>query len=170
MGDMTARKRTEAATLKLTPEVEEGPYYKTGSPERKNIVEPGTAGEKLIVEGRVLDRNGWPVAGAWLDFWHADGEGRYDNEGYNLRGHQFTDKDGRYRLETVRPYQYLFRAPHVHVKVRAHDSSTVLTAQLFFPGEKSNKTDSLFEKLTVMDVTDTPEGQKATFDFVVDVK
>ena len=164
---MPGKKNTERR-LALTASAEEGPYYKTGSPERTNIIEPGAAGSKLIVEGRVLDRNGRPLAHAWLDFWHADGNGVYDNAGYNLRGHQYTDKDGRYRLETVRPYQYLFRSPHVHVKVRAGESSPTLTTQLYFPGEKRNETDPIFNKLTVMDVVDTKEGQKAVFDFVVE--
>jgi protocatechuate 3,4-dioxygenase beta subunit len=165
---MAGAKKSRKASGNLTAAVEEGPYYKSGSPERRNIVEPGTPGSKLIVEGRVLDGKGNPIAHAWLDFWHADGNGHYDNEGFNLRGHQYADKDGRYRLETVRPYQYLFRSPHVHAKVRASDNSPVLTTQLYFPGEERNETDPIFEKLTVMDVRDTAEGQKATFDFVVE--
>jgi protocatechuate 3,4-dioxygenase beta subunit len=154
--------------LDLTAAVEEGPYYKTGSPERKSIADPGTRGTKLILEGRVLDRNGKPVAHAWLDFWHADGHGVYDNEGFNLRGHQYADKEGRYRLVTVRPHEYLFRSPHLHVKVRANSKAPVITTQLFFPREARNVTDPLFEKLTVVDVKDTPEGQLAAFDFVVE--
>jgi protocatechuate 3,4-dioxygenase beta subunit len=165
---MTIAKKTVKVNLKLTPPVEEGPYYKPGSQERKNTVEPSTPGIKLTVEGRVLDREGRPIANAWLDFWHADGSGVYDNAGYNLRGHQYTDKEGRYHLETVRPKQYLFRAPHIHAKVRAKENSPVLTTQLFFPGEKRNNTDPIFEELTVMDVTDTKDGQKAAFDFVVE--
>jgi protocatechuate 3,4-dioxygenase beta subunit len=165
---MSKLKCASGTSLKLTPAVEEGPYYKPGSPERKNIIEAGTIGTRLIVEGRVLDAGGRPLAGAWLDFWHADGSGVYDNAGHNLRGYQYTDKAGRFHLETVRPKQYLFRAPHVHAKVRADDKSPVLTTQLFFPGEKRNGTDPLFEKFTVMDVKDTPEGEKATFDFVVE--
>jgi protocatechuate 3,4-dioxygenase beta subunit len=156
-------------SLDLTAAVEEGPYYKSGSPERRNVVGPGTPGRKLLVEGRVMDRQGKPVPRAWLDFWQANGEGQYDNEGFNLRGHQYADEAGRYHLETVRPIQYQRRAPHVHVKVRASDKSAVLTTQLFFPDEPFNETDSLFEKMTVMDVVDTAEGQKATFDFVVEV-
>jgi protocatechuate 3,4-dioxygenase beta subunit len=162
------RKTTSQHGLPLTPSVEEGPYYVTGSPERIAIAEKGTYGTKLVIEGRVLDGKGNPVPHAWLDFWQADGHGRYDNEGYNLRGHQYTDKQGRYHLETVRPLGYMMRSPHVHAKVRAKENSPILTVQLFFPGEKKNLTDPLFEKRTVMDVKDTPEGQKTTFDFVVE--
>ena len=154
----------------LTAAVEEGPYYKTGSPERQSIAEPGTPGSSLILEGRVLDAAGKPIPHAWLDFWHADGRGQYDNVAFNMRGHQYTDKDGRYYLETVRPYEYMMRAAHVHVKVRAAPKSPILTSQLFFPGEAKNATDPLFEKLTVVDVKDTAGGQKATFDFVVETE
>ncbi len=161
-------KKTDGKLLPLTASVEEGPYYKTGSPERRNIAAPGTPGSRLIVEGRVTDRQGQSIAGAWLDFWHADGRGVYDNAGFNLRGHQYADKDGRYRLETVRPHEYLFRAAHVHVKVCAAPESPVLTTQLFFPGESRNAADPLFEKLTVMDVQDVRGGQKGTFNFVIE--
>jgi len=166
---MPVKKNITERTLALTPSVEEGPYYTPDSPERTDIAGPGTAGKKLVVEGHVLDRNGLPLARAWLDFWHADGNGSYDNEGYNLRGHQYTDKNGRYHLETIRPREYLFRAAHIHVKVRANENSPVLTLQLFFPGERKNTTDPIFKSATVMDVQDTKDGQKATFDFVVDV-
>jgi protocatechuate 3,4-dioxygenase beta subunit len=158
------------AKLALTAAVEEGPYYKEGSPERNNIVQPGTSGSRLILEGRVINRDGQPVARAWLDFWHADGNGVYDNDGYHLRGHQYTDENGRYYLETVRPLEYLFRAAHVHVKVRANEKSPVLTTQLFFPGEARNETDPIFEQKTLMNVAEMEDGQKATFDFVVDEK
>jgi len=161
-------KKQSESKLPLTPPVDEGPYYTKGSPERSNIAGKGTAGTKLVVEGRVLDKNGRPLPHAWLDFWQADGNGVYDNKGFNLRGHQYADNSGRYRLETVRPMDYMTRAPHIHAKVRAKESSPILTVQLYFPGEKKNATDSLFEKGTVMDVKDTPEGQKATFDFVVE--
>ena len=156
--------------MEFTASVEEGPYYKIGSPERRNIVEPGTIGAKLVLEGRVLDRKGQPIPHAWLDFWHADGNGKYDNEGYNLRGHQYADANGCYRLETVRPLEYLFRAAHVHAKVRANDTSPVLTTQLFFPGEARNESDPIFEEKTLMNVAEMEDGQKAAFDFVVHVK
>lgn len=154
--------------LELTAAVEEGPYYKNGSPERQNLIEAGIAGGKLVLEGRVLDRQGRPLARAWLDFWHADGNGIYDNDGFKLRGHQYTDANGYYYLETVRPLEYQVRAAHIHAKVRASENSPVLTTQLFFPEEPRNATDPLFEGATVVDIEDTEEGQKATFDFVVE--
>jgi protocatechuate 3,4-dioxygenase beta subunit len=165
-----SEKENAGHKLELTAAVEEGPYYKPGSPERNSIAGPGTYGSKLILEGRVIDREGQPIPGAWLDFWHADGYGNYDNEGYNLRGHQYADKDGRYRLETLRPGDYMMRSPHVHVKVRAKNNSPILTTQLFFPGESKNETDPLFENLTVVDTKDTAQGQQAAFDFVVETE
>ncbi len=165
---MSVKNNAAKSDSKPTLPREEGPYYKTGSPERTNIVGPGTAGKKLVIEGYLYDRKGRPVAGAWLDFWHADGSGEYDNEGHNLRGHQYTDKDGHYRLETVRPKEYLFRAAHVHVKVQAGKDSPVLTTQLFFPGEEKNSTDPIFHSATLMEVEDTVDEYIAAFNFVVD--
>ena len=153
----------------LTPSLEEGPFYKSGSPERKNIAGAGTIGNKLIMEGYVFDRNCQPIAGAWVDFWQADGNGVYDNAGYNLRGHQYTDESGRYHLETVRPVEYGPRTAHIHVKVKANDDSPAITTQLFLPGERRNETDSIFDSSLVMDVVDTDDGEKATFNFVLDV-
>jgi protocatechuate 3,4-dioxygenase beta subunit len=151
-----------------TPAVEEGPYYKSGSPERRNIAGPGTNGISLIIEGRVLDTHGKPVPRAWMDFWQADGLGQYDNTGFNLRGHQYTEKDGRYRLETVMPLGYESRSPHVHAKVRAADDLPTLTTQLFFAGDIKNATDFIFEELTAMNIKDYKGGLKASFDFIIE--
>jgi protocatechuate 3,4-dioxygenase beta subunit len=82
----------------------EGPYYKNGSPERMDLVEEGIVGEPVELSGYVFDKNCNPVPGAWLDFWQADGNGSYDNRGYKLRGHQFTDTDGKYLSRTYQPY------------------------------------------------------------------
>jgi protocatechuate 3,4-dioxygenase beta subunit len=75
-------------------------------------------GEQLLVAGYVLDQNCQPIQNAWLDFWQADANGAYDNTGYVLRGHQFTDGQGRYYLETVLPGEYPGRPPHIHLKIQ----------------------------------------------------
>ena len=75
-----------------------------------------------------------------LDFWQADGRGRYDNAGYRLRGVQRTDATGAFRLVTVIPGQYPGRTEHVHVKITPPGGST-FTTQLYFPGSAHNDED-----------------------------
>jgi protocatechuate 3,4-dioxygenase beta subunit len=151
-----------------TPAIEEGPYYKAGSPERTRLFEKGLPGVKLTLTGQVFDISGKPITHAWLDFWQANGEGVYDNSGYTLRGHQYTDDSGKYYLETVVPGAYAVRTPHVHVKVRANATSPVLTTQLFVPGLASNKGDFLYRDDLLMDMEDASGGKKATFNFTVE--
>ncbi len=110
-----------------------------------------------------------PIAGALLDFWQADADGVYDNVGYRLRGHQFTDEAGRYSLETVVPGAYQTRTRHIHVKVQA-PNQPVLTTQLYFPGEAANDRDGIFRPELVMTVQDTADGKLATFNFVLDAR
>jgi len=148
---------------KLTPTIAQGPYYTPNTPERHNIASD-SSGEKIIVEGYVFNSNCEPISGAWLDFWQADGNGEYDNVGFNLRGHQFTDENGRYHLETVLPAQYSGRTPHIHVKVQASHNSPMLTTQLYFPGESRNSSDSIFNKSLVVDMS----GNQASFNFVLE--
>jgi len=145
-----------------------GPYYKAGSPKRQSLIEEGVVGEKITVTGFVFDRNCKPISNAWLDFWQADGRGNYDNQGYRLRGHQYTDKDGRYILEAVMPAQYSSRPPHIHLKLRAKEDDPVLTSQLYFPGQSKNITDTIFNSSLVVSMSD--DGQTANYNFKVDTK
>src|SRR5215471_3783555 len=146
----------------------EGPYFKPDSPLRASLLEPGMAGTKIVVTGLVLSTACQPVARALIDVWHADDRGDYDNAGYRLRGHQFADDQGRYRLETIVPGIYPGRARHFHVKVQA-PSRPVLTTQLYFPGEAVNARDPIFSRELVMQVSDAGSGKAATFDFVLDL-
>jgi protocatechuate 3,4-dioxygenase beta subunit len=107
-----------------------GPVLPPNSPLRRSLIEPGTAGTRIVVSGAGFTRACKPVPGALLDFWHADDAGEYDNEGFKLRGHQFTDASGRYRLETIVPGLYPGRTRHFHVRVQA-PHGRVLTTQLF---------------------------------------
>ena len=148
-----------------TPRETEGPFFKTDSPQRITLIEPGTRAPKLVVSGQVLSADCKPVANALLDFWHADEEGDYDNRGYRYRGHQFTDADGRWRLETILPAVYPGRTRHIHVKVQPA-GGRILTTQLYFPGEPRNNGDSLFNPALLLAVQDAPDGKAATFTFV----
>ncbi|HET6846101.1 MAG TPA: hypothetical protein VFH29_04660 [Anaerolineales bacterium] len=152
--------------VEALPAMTEGPYFKAGSPERTSLIEPGVPGEPLSLSGFVYDTQCNPQAGAQLDFWQADGNGVYDNAGYRLRGHQFTDAAGAYTLKTVVPGLYPGRTEHIHVKVAPQDRS-VLTTQLFFPNVAGNQTDLFFDPRLVIRVQRGTDGWLGFFDFVV---
>jgi protocatechuate 3,4-dioxygenase beta subunit len=152
-----------------TPELTEGPYFSTGSPQRRSLLAAGKAGTRLTLTGYVLTTACRPVRRAKLDFWQADASGVYDNDGYRLRGHQFTDSAGRYRLETIVPGLYTGRTKHIHVKVQA-PGRDVLTSQLFFPGVARNRSDRLYESdLLLGRWRRVGPRRTARFDFILDL-
>ncbi|MHB1347733.1 MAG: intradiol ring-cleavage dioxygenase, partial [Candidatus Humimicrobiaceae bacterium] len=104
---------------------------------------------------------------AWLDFWQADGDGNYDNSGYKLRGHQYTDKNGRFILETVIPGIYSGRTAHIHLKVKASNTSPELTTQLFFPDSAQNQSDSIFKKELLVNISLGKNGKIASYNFTI---
>jgi protocatechuate 3,4-dioxygenase beta subunit len=144
----------------------EGPFFTPDSPRRRNLVVPGVEGTMLVLSGRVLSTSCRPIAGALLDFWQADGSGDYGNGGYRLRGHQWSDRRGRYRLTTIVPGLYPGRTRHIHVKLR-RPRSRVLTTQLYFPGTARNEVDPLFDRDLLIAVRRTEGGRRGHFDFVL---
>jgi protocatechuate 3,4-dioxygenase beta subunit len=144
----------------------EGPFFKPSSPERIELIEAGMAGQPIELVGFVLSRNCKPIAGALLEFWQADDKGQYDNSGFRLRGHQFTDADGRYRLKSIVPGVYPGRTRHFHVKVQA-SGGRVLTTQLYFPGEAKNRSDGLFRKELLVRTAKNEGWLAGRFDFVI---
>ena len=145
-----------------TPSQTAGPFFTPNSPERTSLRERGVTGTSIMLTGLVLTRDCRPAVGALLDFWHADDAGAYDNDGYRLRGHQFADDAGRYRLETIVPGLYPGRTRHFHVRVQA-PSGPILTTQLYFPDEPENQRDRLFRA----DLLVTRDGDTVPFDFVL---
>lgn len=159
-GDDDDNSPTEAQT--------EGPYFTPNSPARVSLLEADLTGIILVIRGKVLTRSCKPVAHALLDFWQADANGTYDNQGYRLRGHQFTDRDGNYVLRTVVPGLYAPRTRHIHVKVQA-PNQPILTTQLYFPGEPGNARDGIFQPSLLMTITPGNTPQEGRFDFVVNL-
>jgi protocatechuate 3,4-dioxygenase beta subunit len=150
----------------LTPEQTEGPYYKEGSPERAHLATAGVAGQKLILSGSVRSAGCRPVGHAELQFWQADAGGQYDNSGFRLRGHEFTDARGSYRVQTIVPGLYTGRTRHIHVKVQA-PGGPVLTTQLYFPDQPENRSDAIFDPALVLPVSRSGPTWTARFDFVI---
>ncbi len=150
-----------------TPSQTAGPFYTPNSPERKSLLEPGFSGTPMVLTGQVLSSQCVPIASALVDCWHTDNQGNYDNSGYRFRGHQFTDADGHYQIETIVPGIYPGRTRHFHIKVQA-PNQPVLATQLYFPAEPANQGDFLFNPVLLMSIDDSKGPKQATFNFVLE--
>lgn len=168
--------RAHAQTLPATPPCgsdaattasqTEGPFYRRRTPQRASLLDPGVRGDRLLLGGQVLGTDCKPIANALLDFWHADAQGEYDNDGFRLRGHVFSDAEGRWRLETIVPGVYPGRTRHIHVKVQP-PGGRVLTTQLYFPDEPGNRRDGIYSPALLLAMARGPEASHAAFDFVL---
>jgi protocatechuate 3,4-dioxygenase beta subunit len=167
-GDSSLACSAGSTSASVTPELTEGPYYKAGSPEQADLYQDGMAGNKLVITGYVYDTNCQPVANAWLDFWQADANGNYDNSAYTLRGHQYTDENGRFQLTTVVPGLYPGRTEHIHFKVQAPNGQ-IITSQLFFPGVAQNDSDGIYNANLLLSLQETSDGLQGQYNFIVPV-
>ena len=173
---VNAARAQEAPQLELTPacgeQVQrtqaqtEWPYFKPNTPLKRDLTADRPRGEKITVAGLVLDTSCKPVEKALIEIWQADETGAYDNTGYILRGHQFSDERGRWWFTTIVPAAYPGRTRHFHVKVQK-PGGRVLTTQLYFPNEPLNRRDGLFDQRLLMRITDAKDGKFGRFDFVV---
>ena len=150
-----------------TPSQIEGPYYTPSTPRRADLREPVSGGEPLFLQGLVLTPDCRPVPGAAIDLWHCDERGRYDNDGFRYRGHQFTDAAGAFRFATIRPGLYPQRAPHFHVKLQGR-ATRLLTTQLYFPDRPhDNIGDPIFREELLLRLDRAGGIWQARFDFVL---
>lgn len=114
-------------------------------------------GQRIILYGRVLDRDGNPVPGALLELWQTNAAGRYSDEAdprimpldpnFTGWGRCVTGPDGTYRFHTVRPVPYQgerggrYRPAHIHVSIIGPDLSSRLITQCYFPDDPFIQTD-----------------------------
>jgi protocatechuate 3,4-dioxygenase beta subunit len=157
------------APLTLTPSQTEGPMYLANPPQRSNFRgdAANAGGEPITLVGRVLSPDCKPVADARVDVWHTDARGDYDmTQTYTSRGYVLTDREGRFRFETILPAIYTGRTAHIHVKITPPGGQT-LTTQLYFPNAATNAGDAIFDARLLVRLDETPGGKRATYDFVV---
>jgi len=127
----------------------------------------GAAGERIAIEGRVLDGDGAPVGDAMIEIWQANAAGRYDhpedrqedrhgNRPIDSNFHGFgrvaTDSEGRFRLRTVKPGAVpggggAMQAPHINVSVFTRGLLKRLATRIYFPDEPLNESDPLLSTL-----------------------
>jgi protocatechuate 3,4-dioxygenase beta subunit len=149
-----------------TLEREAGPFFKPSSQLERDLYSGAPGGERITVAGFVFDRRCRPVPGSLIEIWQADENGNYDSVGFRLRGHQFTDAQGRWWFNTIVPALYPGRTRHFHFKVQ-RPGGRVLTTQLFFPGESRNAGDWLFDEALLLDMEQTGDGKFGRFYFVI---
>jgi len=109
-------------------------------------------GERVVVRGRLLDRQGRPVRGALIETWQANAAGRYvhvrdDHDApldpnFTGTARMLTDERGEYELISIRPGAYpwrnhhnAWRPAHIHFSVFGTNFTQRLVSQMYFPGD-----------------------------------
>lgn len=153
---------------------------------------PDETGDPTLVTGRVTDIDGDPLAGANLDIWQADADGRYSSfmpgppDG-NLRGQVVATDDGRYEFRTIIPGPYTipldgptgkmtaaagwspWRPAHIHLIVSA-DRFEPLVTQLFIDTSEHLHNDvasAVKDELIVHPERAGDGGYRIDYDFVL---
>ncbi len=128
---------------------------------RRNVLtHPEIAGERIRIEGRVLDGDGVPVPDAMVEIWQANAHGRYNhpadqgpaplNPSFLGFGRSGTEEDGSYWFQTVKPGLVPFdgeqlQAPHICVTVFARGLLNHLVTRLYFEDEPTNAGDPVLQ-------------------------
>ncbi|HLH78601.1 MAG TPA: protocatechuate 3,4-dioxygenase subunit alpha [Candidatus Binataceae bacterium] len=135
-----------------------GPFFHPIlDPSWSRMVKPETRGERIIVEGQVIDGDNKPLTtDGMLELWQANAEGRYNHpEDHQERlldptfhgfGRCGTDTEGRFRFYTIKPGavagpQNKLQAPHINVIVFSRGLLQHLYTRIYFPEEPLNRTD-----------------------------
>lgn len=143
--------------LKQTPSQTVGPFFAYGlTPEQygyplasiagADLAGSEADGERVRIEGRVLDGEGNPIPDAMIEIWQADGQGRYahplDERGSNTGFKGFgrvgtgTDPECRFIFNTVKPGSVDNRqAPHINVIILARGLLLHAFTRIYFSDE-----------------------------------
>jgi protocatechuate 3,4-dioxygenase alpha subunit len=158
------------AKLAQTPSQTVGPYFAYGlTPEQYGYNQRRLAdgkvstaddkGERIRIEGRVLDGEGNPITDAMIEIWQADGEGRYAHPADPRRSNTaFTgfgrfgtgaDPSNRFIFETVKPASIDGRhAPHINVTVFMRGMLLHAYTRIYFAEESAlNEKDPVMQSV-----------------------
>jgi protocatechuate 3,4-dioxygenase beta subunit len=121
-------------------------------------------GERIVVEGRVLDEDGRAVRETLVEVWQANAAGRYAHAedchdapldpNFSGAGRVLTGADGAFRFVTIKPGAYpwrnhanAWRPAHVHFSVFGTSFLTRLVTQMYFPGDPLLTFDPIFNSI-----------------------
>ena len=123
-----------------------------------DIAGPDVAGERITVEGKILDASGRVAKDVLIESWQANAAGRYNHPadrqdkpldrnfgGWARAGTDF--ETGLYRIRTIKPGAVVGRrgrktmAPHISVWIAARGINIGLSTRLYFDDETAANTD-----------------------------
>jgi len=147
-------------SLQTTTSQTVGPYFKIGFEwlHCDELARDGVAGERVAIEGRVLDGDRQPVPDAVLEIWQANSHGRYahpeDTQGKPLDpgfqgyGRIPVNQNGLFRFATIKPGPVpgpdgREQAPHLVVSVFMRGLLKRLVTRIYFPDDARNAADPI---------------------------
>jgi len=119
-------------------------------------------GERVVVQGRVVDGAGVGVKDAVVEIWQANAAGKYAHpedgqkkpleKGFRGFGRIPTDAKGRFRFSTVKPGRVpgpggALQAPHLNVTVFMRGLLKQLSTRIYFPGDPANAEDPILKRV-----------------------
>ncbi len=112
----------------------------------EDLAPAGVAGERVSVDGRVLDGDGAPVNDALLEIWQAGADGKFGEKSFRGFGRSATDDQGRFRFRTIKPGRVAgpggkLQAPHIAVNVFMRGLLKQLVTRIYFPQDPANAED-----------------------------
>jgi protocatechuate 3,4-dioxygenase, alpha subunit len=144
-----------ADKLVPTPSQTVGPFFHLGldRPQWSDLARGNPRGERIAIEGRVLDGDGAPVPDAMIEIWQANAAGRYNHPDDhqdekpldpNFRGfgRVATDAEGHFCITTIKPGPVpgrgnALQAPHINLAVFARGLLIHLFTRLYFADERA---------------------------------
>lgn len=122
-----------------------------------NLITADATGEKIHIEGCVLDGDGQPINDAMIEVWQADAQGRYasprdtralPNTQFKGFGRSATDKSGVYSFDTIKPGAVpgpdgKMQAPHIVVAIYSRGMLRQVYTRLYFSDEAANAADPI---------------------------
>jgi protocatechuate 3,4-dioxygenase, alpha subunit len=154
-----------AGKLIPTPSQTVGPFFHLGMdrPEWNDLTRDNPAGERIAIEGRVIDGDGVPVPDAVIELWQANSAGRYNHPDdrqeekpldpkFRGFGRVATDAEGHFRVVTVKPGPVpgrgnALQAPHINIAVFARGLLKHLYTRIYFADEAGNAGDPLLTSI-----------------------
>jgi protocatechuate 3,4-dioxygenase alpha subunit len=149
----------------ITPSQTAGPYfayaltpagrYAITDLAGNDLVTDDAVGERIRIEGRMLDGDGEPVTDAMLEVWQADREGRYPGADSALSNARFKgfgrvecDANGHFSFRTVKPGRVpgpngAMQAPHINLGIFARGILRRLFTRVYFEDEPANASDPI---------------------------